>query len=149
MISVGGSFGVVVPYNNTYIKLNNLFFLGGDTLRGFAVAGVGPRDAGTADSLGGQYFYTTTTELSFPLYGIPKELGLLGKVFVDTGSLWGNQAEGFGASVLDSQLMRVGTGFGVQWISPFGPIRVDYSFPIVQESWDKTQNFRFSFGTRF
>lgn len=149
VVSVGGSFGVVLPYNNTNIRLNNLFFLGGDNLRGFAVAGVGPRDAGTADSLGGQYFYTTTAELSFPLYGIPKELGLLGKVFVDTGSLWGNQAEGFGASVLDSQLMRVGTGFGVQWISPFGPIRVDYSFPVVQETWDKTQNFRFSFGTRF
>ncbi|MDP3161899.1 MAG: outer membrane protein assembly factor BamA [Reyranella sp.] len=149
VLSVGGSFGVVLPYNNTNIRLNNLFFLGGDNLRGFAVAGVGPRDAGTADSLGGQYFYTTTTELSFPLYGIPKELGLLGKAFVDTGSLWGNQASGFGASVLDSQLMRVGTGFGIQWISPFGPIRVDYSFPVVQESWDKTQNFRFSFGTRF
>ena len=149
VLSVGGSVGVVLPYNNTNIRLNNLFFLGGDNLRGFAVAGVGPRDAGTADALGGQYFYTTTTELSFPLYGIPKELGLLGKVFVDTGSLWGNQAEGFGASVLDSTLMRVGTGFGIQWISPFGPIRVDYTFPVVQESWDKTQNFRFSFGTRF
>ena len=149
VISVGGSAGVVVPYNNTNLRLNNLFFLGGDNLRGFAVAGVGPRDAGTADALGGQYFYTTTTELSFPLYGIPKELGLLGKAFVDTGSLWGNQAVNFGASVLNSQLMRVGTGFGIQWISPFGPIRVDYTFPVVQESWDKTQNFRFSFGTRF
>ncbi|OFW97261.1 MAG: outer membrane protein assembly factor BamA [Alphaproteobacteria bacterium RIFCSPHIGHO2_12_FULL_66_14] len=149
VIAVGGSLGVVVPISNTYIKLNNLFFLGGDTLRGFAVAGVGPRDAGTTDALGGQYFYTTTAELSFPLYGIPKEFGLQGKAFVDTGSLWGNQAENFGASVLDSQLMRVGTGIGVQWISPFGPIRVDYSFPVVKESWDKTQNFRFSFGTRF
>ncbi|MDP2332065.1 MAG: outer membrane protein assembly factor BamA [Reyranella sp.] len=149
VIAVGGSFGVVVPISNTYIKLNNLFFLGGDTLRGFAVAGVGPRDAGTTDALGGQYFYTTTAELSFPLYGIPKEFGLQGKAFVDTGSLWGNQAANFGASVLDSQLMRVGTGIGVQWISPFGPIRVDYSFPVVKEAWDKTQNFRFSFGTRF
>ena len=74
---------------------------------------------------------------------------LLGKAFVDTGSLWGNQASNFGASILDSQLMRVGTGIGIQWISPFGPIRVDYTFPVVQEVWDKTQNFRFSFGTRF
>jgi outer membrane protein insertion porin family len=149
VVSVGGSLGVVLPYNNTNIRLNNLFFLGGDNLRGFAVAGVGPRDAGTTDALGGQYFYTTTAELSFPLYGIPKELGLLGKAFVDTGSLWGNQATGFGASVLDSQTMRVATGLGIQWVSPFGPIRIDYAFPIVQEPWDKTQNFRFSFGTRF
>ncbi|MDP1752462.1 MAG: outer membrane protein assembly factor BamA [Reyranella sp.] len=149
VLTVGGSAGVVLPYNNTYIRLNNLFFLGGDNLRGFAVGGVGPRDAGTTDSLGGQYFYSTTTELSFPLYGIPKELGLLGKAFVDTGSLWGNQASNFGASVLDNSLMRVGTGFGIQWISPFGPIRIDYTFPVVYEPWDKTQNFRFSFGSRF
>ncbi len=149
VLTVGGSAGVVLPYNNTYIRLNNLFFLGGDNLRGFAVGGVGPRDAGTTDALGGQYFYTTTTELSFPLYGIPKELGLLGKAFVDTGSLWGNQASGFGASVLDNSLMRVATGFGIQWISPFGPIRIDYTFPVVYEPWDKTQNFRFSFGSRF
>ena len=139
----------MIPYGNSYLRLNNLFFLGGDNLRGFAVGGVGPRDAGTADSLGGQYFYTTTTELSFPLYGIPKELGLLGKAFVDTGSLWGNQASSFGASVLDNSLMRVATGLGIQWISPFGPIRIDYSFPLVYEPWDKTQNFRFSFGSRF
>jgi outer membrane protein insertion porin family len=149
VMSVGGSFGIVLPYNNSYIRLNNLFFLGGDNLRGFAVAGVGPRDAYTTDALGGQYFYTTTAELSFPLYGIPKELGLLGKAFVDTGSLWGNQASQFGANVLDSQTMRVATGLGIQWISPFGPIRIDYAIPVVQEAWDKTQNFRFSFGTRF
>jgi len=149
VVSVGGSFGIVLPYNNSYIRLNNLFFLGGDNLRGFAVAGVGPRDAYTTDALGGQYFYTTTAELSFPLFGIPKELGLLGKAFVDTGSLWGNQASQFGANVLDSQTMRVATGLGIQWISPFGPIRIDYAIPVVQEAWDKTQNFRFSFGTRF
>ena len=45
--------------------------------------------------------------------------------------------------------MRVSTGVGIQWISPFGPIRVDYAIPIQKESWDKTENFRFSFGTRF
>lgn len=149
VLTVGGSAGMVLPYNNTYIRLNNLFFLGGDNLRGFAVAGVGPRDAGTTDALGAQYFYTTVTELSFPILGVPKELGILGKAFVDTGSAWGNQASGYGASVLDNSLMRVGTGFGIQWISPFGPIRIDYTFPVVYEPWDKLQNFRFSFGTRF
>jgi outer membrane protein insertion porin family len=51
--------------------------------------------------------------------------------------------------VLDSQLMRMSGGIGIQWISPFGPIRVDYAIPIQKEYWDKTENFRFSFGTRF
>jgi outer membrane protein insertion porin family len=45
--------------------------------------------------------------------------------------------------------MRVSTGLGIQWMSPFGPIRIDYAFPLVADPWDKTENFRFGFGTRF
>ncbi len=148
--SIGGSAGLVLPYNGSYIRLNNLFFIGGDTMRGFTVGGIGPRDGNTTDSLGGQYYYTATTELSYPLPLIPKEVGLLGKAFVDIGSLWGVQAQSYGAtSVLTSQLMRVSSGVGVQWVSPFGPIRIDYAVPIQYESWDKQQAVRFSFGTRF
>lgn len=148
--SIGGTIGAVFPYNNSSLRLNNLFFIGGDTLRGFRVGGIGPRDAVTTDSLGGTYFYTGTTELSFPL-GLPKEIGLLGKAFVDVGSLWGlsSTASNNPNGVLTSNTMRVGAGLGLQWISPFGPIRIDYAFPLVQDSWDKTENFRFSFGTRF
>ncbi len=144
--SIGGSVGAIAPYNNSTLRLNNRFFIGGDSLRGFRVGGIGPRDANTTDSLGGKYYYTGTAELSFPL-GLPKEIALLGKAFVDVGSLWG--AIESGSNVYDSQLMRVGTGIGVQWISPFGPIRVDYAFPVMKEPWDKTENLRFSFGTRF
>ncbi len=149
--SIGGSVGLTQPYNNSTIRLTNRFFLGGDTLRGFEVGGVGPRDAVTQDALGGRYYYTASGELSFPLLWIPKELGLMGKAFIDVGSLWGadDSLSVPGASVLDSQLMRVGTGVGIQWISPFGPIRIDYAVPVVQAAWDKTQNIRFSFGTRF
>jgi outer membrane protein insertion porin family len=152
VVSVGGSVGFTQPYGqSSVLRLTNRFFLGGDTLRGFAVGGVGPRDANTQDALGGRYYYTTSAELSFPLLGIPKELGLLGKAFVDAGSLWGadDSINVPGASVLDSSMTRVGTGVGIQWVSPFGPIRVDYAYPVVQAAWDRTQNIRFSFGTRF
>ena len=147
--SVGGSVGLVQGYGGSTLRLNNLFFIGGDTLRGFAVGGIGPRDSNTTDALGGTYIYTATTELSFPL-GLPKEIGIFGKAFVDVGSLWG--LGGYAqqsTSVLTSNTMRVSTGVGVQWISPFGPIRIDYAFPLVKDPWDKTENIRFSFGTRF
>ena len=147
--SVGGSVGLVQGYGGSTLRLNNLFFIGGDTLRGVAVGGIGPRDSNTTDALGGTYFYTATTELSFPL-GLPKEIGIFGKAFVDVGSLWG--LGGYAqqsTSVLTSNTMRVSTGVGVQWISPFGPIRIDYAFPLVKDPWDKTENIRFSFGTRF
>ena len=145
--SIGGSAGIIAPYNNSTLLLNNRFFIGGDTLRGFRVGGIGPRDANTTNSLGGKYYYTGTAELSFPL-GLPKEIGIF-QAFVDVGSLWGSADDPNTVDVLDSQLMRISTGIGVQWISPFGPIRVDYAIPIQKEYWDKTENFRFSFGTRF
>ena len=147
--SIGGSLGAVIPYNNSSLRLNNLFFIGGDTLRGFQVGGIGPRDSNTTDSLGGTYFYTATTELSFPL-GFPKEIGIYGKAFLDIGSLWGlGGPAAYSNTVLTSNTMRVSTGFGVQWVSPFGPIRIDYAKPLVQDPWDKTENIRFSFGPRF
>jgi outer membrane protein insertion porin family len=146
--SIGGSAGIIAPYNNTTLRLNNRFFIGGDTLRGFRVGGIGPRDANTTDSLGGKYYYTGTAELSFPL-GLPKEIGILGKAFTDVGSLWGAADNPNTVSILDSTTMRISAGFGLQWMSPFGPIRVDYAIPLQYDPWDKIENFRFSFGTRF
>jgi len=147
--SIGGSLGVVLPYNASSLRLNNLFFIGGDTLRGFQVGGIGPRDSNTTDALGGTYFYTATTELSFPL-GLPKEIGIVGKAFMDIGSLWGLGGPAvYSNTVLTSNTMRVSTGVGVQWLSPFGPIRIDYAVPLQKDPWDKTENIRFSFGTRF
>ena len=149
VISAGGSAGLVVPYNNSSLRLNNLFFIGGDTLRGFQVGGIGPRDSVTADALGGTYFWTGTTELSFPL-GLPKEIGLIGKAFMDFGTLWGLGGPAvYSTTVLTSNTVRVSSGIGVQWASPFGPIRIDYAFPLVKDPWDRTENIRFSFGTRF
>ncbi|SJZ47450.1 Beta-barrel assembly machine subunit BamA [Enhydrobacter aerosaccus] len=145
--SLSASLGVIAPFNGTLLRLNNRFFLGGDSLPGWAVGGAGPRDGNTGDSLGGQYFYTGMGELSFPL-GFPKEIGIVGKAFVDVGSLWGAIQQS-GVSILDSSLMRVGTGFGIQWLSPFGPIRIDYTVPLVYQPYDRLQNIRFSFGTRF
>jgi outer membrane protein insertion porin family len=149
--SIGGSVGGVFPYSGSgaALRLNNLFFIGGDTLRGFAVGGIGPRDSITADALGGTYFYSATTELSFPL-GLPKEIGIFGKAFVDIGSLWGLGGPAqYSNTVLTSNTMRISTGVGIQWVSPFGPIRIDYAIPLQQDPWDKTENIRFSFGTRF
>lgn len=149
VVSVGGSAGFTQSYTGDTLRLTERFFVGGDNLRGFAVGGIGPRDANTGDSLGGKYFYTGTAEASFPL-GIPKEIGITGKAFVDVGSLWGpEQNYSYSVNVLDVPSMRVGAGLGVQWVSPFGPIRVDYAIPVASQYFDKTQNLRFGFGTRF
>ncbi len=138
--------GYIVGLNNTDVRINERFFLGGDDLRGFKTAGVGPRDSLTSDALGGNSYYLGSVELHFPL-GLPEELDFSGVLFTDVGSLWDTDSSG--SNILDENSPRVSVGTGVSWGSPVGPIRIDIGFPIMKKSYDRTQQIRFSFGTRF
>ena len=146
VLSVLGEAGAIQGVGDEDVRINERFFLGGSTLRGFDDAGVGPRDLSTDDALGGEYFYRGSVEASFPL-GLPEELGIKGHTFVDAGSLF--ELDDTGPSVADESSPRVGAGFGLSWKSPFGPIRADIAMPIVEEDFDEDENFRFNFGTRF
>jgi outer membrane protein insertion porin family len=133
------------------VRIEDRFFVGGDNLRGFANGGIGPRDSITRDALGGNIYYVGSLTLGFPL-GLPQELGLSGRVFSDFGSLWKIDqptTTTTTATVLDVKSIRVSAGVGVSWQSPLGPIRVDLGAPVKRESFDKTEVFRVSFGTRF
>jgi outer membrane protein insertion porin family len=129
-------------------RIIDRFFLGGDNLRGFQLAGAGPRDlsAGNNGALGGRFIWTGSSEFRFPL-PLPQELGLLGRAFVDVGSLTNPGVSG--PTVADSQLIRVGAGVGLSWRTPAGLINVDVAQALVKESYDVTQLVRFGFGTRF
>ena len=136
-------------------KIIDRFFLGGDNLRGFQSGGAGPHatsPTGQIDSIGGRIIYTQSTELRFPL-PVSADLGLSGRTFVDVGSLYSvtKSIEGapVGTRVTDSAGPRVGAGVGVSWKTPFGLINVDLALPVLKRQFDKTQVFRFGFGTRF
>jgi outer membrane protein insertion porin family len=130
-------------------RIIDRFFLGGDNLRGFEAGGAGPRDitASTEDSLGGRFIWTQSTELHYPLPVSP-DFGLTGRAFVDVGALSGVDRIN-NDTITDSTSPRVGAGIGVSWNSPFGLINVDVADPVVKQNHDKTQVFRFGFGTRF
>ena len=128
------------------VQIVDRFFLGGRTLRGFEPSGVGPRDAETDDSLGGNLFYTLAGELGFPL-GLSDEIGLRGAIFTDMGSL--TKIDVSGPELLDEDSLRLSVGVGLNFRSPIGPIRLDFSQALIKEEFDRTENFRFSFGTRF
>ena len=132
--------------DNDNVLINNRFFIGGDTLRGFRVAGIGPRDLATDDALGGKTYLRGTIEQSVPL-GLPQDLGIKGYIFSDAGTLFNSGVDD--PNVDDNAQLRLSAGAGISWRSPFGPIRVDLAKPILKENSDETQLFRFSFGTRF
>jgi outer membrane protein insertion porin family len=161
VLSFTAEAGDVLGWGGQKVLIQDRFFVGGDNLRGFATAGVGPRDSITNDSLGANKYYVGSVALGVPL-PVPKELGITGSIFTDFGSAWSNDQKnlvltpaqlvatgGVQPQVVDSAAIRASGGVGVAWRSPVGPIRVDLAVPIKKEPFDKTQFFRVSFGTRF
>lgn len=140
-----GTIGHLQPLGSRRDRIIDRFFLGGENLRGFRTGGAGPRDLSTGDSLGGRFLWTATTEFRFPL-PLPQDVGLLGRAFVDVGSL--SRVPG-APNVADDARPRVGVGFGFSWRSPVGLINLDFAQAVVRERYDETQVFRFGFGTRF
>ncbi len=161
VLSFTAEAGDVLGWGGQQVLLQDRFFVGGDNLRGFAPAGIGPRDKNTGDALGGNKYYAGSLSLGVPL-GLPKELGITGRIFTDFGSLWSNDQKnivltpaqlsatgGAVPQIVDANSIRATAGVGVSWKSPVGPIRLDLGLPIKKESFDKTQFFHVSFGTRF
>ena len=146
VLNLAGRAGYIFGWGGEDVHLFDRFFLGGQTLRGFRFAGVGPRDTSTNDALGGNLLYTATAEQRFPL-GLPEELRMFGRVFVEGGTL--TDVDAHGPNIEDSPSIRASTGVGLSWLSPLGPIAVDLSQAILKNSEDETEIFRISFGTRF
>jgi outer membrane protein insertion porin family len=137
------------------LRINDRFFIGGDTLRGFEIGGIGPRNVPdpnnpeNSDALGGTIFSRASLELTTKL-GLPDELGVKAHAFYDAGTLTGaKETPGVGDVFRDSNKIRMAAGVGVSWKSPFGPIRLDLAYPIAKEPYDQTETLKFSFGTRF
>jgi outer membrane protein insertion porin family len=161
VLSLTGEAGDIFGWNGQQVLLQDRFFVGGDNLRGFQDAGIGPRDSIDNNALGGQKYWVGSVTLGVPL-GLPRELGISGRVFSDFGTLYYLQPTilnltpaqlattgGITPQVLQSPAIRMSTGVGVTWKSPVGPVRLDFAYPIRKEFFDQTQFFRVSFGTRF
>ncbi len=92
------------------LPLIDNFNLGPTLVRGFAPGGIGPRDISDpnniyANSLGGTTYFGGTAEVQFPIFGLPREIGLKGALFVDAGSLSGFSGSTNFASLLGYHLL--------------------------------------------
>jgi outer membrane protein insertion porin family len=54
-----------------------------------------------------------------------------------------------GPEVADSGDLRVAAGLGLSWLSPLGPIAIDFAQAFLKSDEDRTETFRLNFGTRF
>ena len=158
--------GHVTGWGGTNLRMLDHFQMGPNLVRGFQTAGIGPRDLtpGTSqDALGGTLYWGTSFEMQFPVFGVPKDFGIRVAVFADAGSVWNYRGQTFfpatGLTVTtvdpitgkdtNAMTVRSSVGAGLIWDSPFGPIRIDYAFPITKDPNDRIQELRFSGGTKF
>ena len=116
------------------------FYLGGiGQMRGFRFRGISPRSGPLHDPIGGDFSWVTTGELNFPIY----ENFLRGVVFVDVGTV--------DPDVSVSHI-RLDTGAGVRLSLPFLgglPLALDFAFPALKQSGDRTQFLSVSLGVPF
>jgi outer membrane protein insertion porin family len=149
--SISGEIGYLFDMPDP-IPIVDSYQLGGQTFRGFASAGIGPRDLYTQDSLGGKEYAVGTIQVSFPM-GLPDEYQVRGHVFSDFGTLTQSDAAKYpnvpSYTVQDCACLRASVGFGLIWKSPFGPLAIDFAYPVLKASFDKTQIINFNVGTSF
>lgn len=138
-------------------RLLDLYFKGGETIRGFDRAGIGPRDVSPGvdsdrSAIGGTTYWATTAEVRFPIPFLPDDLGISGAIFADAGSVFGvsDSVTGIpGLDIADDSSIRASVGGSVLWNSPVGPLRMDFAKAILKEKYDETQFFRFGASTKF
>ncbi|MAM93496.1 outer membrane protein assembly factor BamA [Parvibaculum sp.] len=133
------------------VPLNDHFFKGGNTIRGFARGGIGPRDltSTNSDAVGATAYIFGTAELSFP-NGLPDALGIKTSVFADGGYIGLSDYDNtLYPGIVDDFAPRASVGLSLYWQSPFGPIRLDFAQVLLDEPYDEKEAFRFSAGTSF
>ena len=58
ILSFSGQAGYVQGWNGDTVRISDRFYKGGNTFRGFEIAGIGPRDTQFKDALGGKLYDT-------------------------------------------------------------------------------------------
>ena len=136
---VRGRFGYATGIGNKELPLYERFYVGGIySVRGLDFGEAGPKDPATGDPIGGTEELIFNTEYIFPLVS---DIKLKGVVFFDAGNSY-DSFNNFG-------YLRYTTGTGVRWISPVGPIRLEWGYNLDKKTGEKPSRFEFAFGSFF
>jgi outer membrane protein insertion porin family len=145
ILGVSGKIGYVTGLGNK-VTQSQRFNLGGRDVRGFGSGGIGPRDAGSSDAVGGNKMYAGSFEVVSNL-GLEKDTGVRWTVFTDFGSLWGTDYPS-NVTKPNAANMRVSAGVGFFWNTAIGPLSFSWAKPLSKMAHDTPKIFQFNIGTR-
>ena len=146
-LMLNGEVGYGDSYGDTKaLPFYKNFYAGGvNTVRGYKAGSLGPQDI-YGNTIGGNERIVGQTELLWALPGMEKSVRL--GVFFDIGQVWASGGTSAGVPGVDDSL-RYSAGLSAAWISPMGPLKVSYGYPINKQDTDKTEAFQFQLGTTF
>jgi len=129
--------GIVDAYGDSdSVPLYERFYAGGaNTIRGYEVRAVGPKDSQGEDPIGGESMLIGNAEYVFPIIKNFKAA-----LFFDVGNVW-EKVSDFGQEEFESAL-----GAGVRIETPIGPVKLDYGYPLGETS---NGRLHFSMGRTF
>ncbi len=152
------------------------FYGGGlGSVRGYESGSLGPKYktqytddsySSSVSSYGGNYKAYAGAELLFPMPGIKDQRTVRLSLFADAGSVWDGRTynerdydkdnpngtngayTGEHKSTFSNEL-RYSAGAAVTWLSPLGPLKFSYAYPMKKKPEDQIQRFQFQLGTTF
>ncbi|GJL78610.1 MAG: outer membrane protein assembly factor BamA [Nitrospinaceae bacterium] len=138
-------FNYAEDYNGDTLPAFERFFMGGaNSLRGFDIRDVGPKNA-TGDPVGGSQALLFNFELQYPF-----SKSFRGFVFYDRGNVYGNGIDlSTTGKNIDLAEMRHSIGAGLRFLSPFGPVGFAYGIKLDQEDGEDLAEFHFTAGSSF
>lgn len=129
-----------------YPFFKNNFAGGIDTVRGYQGYSLGPRDSNYM-AYGGNMLVNASAAMIFPNY-ISDSVRT--SAFVDAGNVYSSlDNRSFGGQSVNSGPIRYSAGVELDWLAPFGPIRLSLASPINKRPHDERDMFQLSLGANF
>ena len=150
VLAVGAEAGQIAGRNGQTVHIVDRAFLGNPSPRGFAFAGLGPRDYVEGDvdtALGGNRYVTSSIELRVPT----ANPALTFAAFVDAGAVWElDEVEGGASGTIDdSYALRTSIGLSVYWETAIGPVQLNLAKALDSEPFDRLETVSLGLGFRF
>jgi len=140
---------IIQGYSGVNVPIYRRYSLGGiGSVRGFDFYGISLRDPATGNPVGGNKQVTGALNFYFP-FPYVQTSGFRGVTFVDMGTVWGKENLTQVSAKFSLSSMRVSAGFGIEWISPVGPVTLSWAKPLRKQPGDLLRGFEFGLGRAF
>lgn len=144
VLHLKGAAGYAIENEENKLPAYEKFYLGGlNTIRGFESSKISPtvvRSDGRVVRIGGEKMWYMNAEW---IFSIAEEIGLKGVVFFDAGNVYTD------SETWDVGDLKKAVGLGFRWLSPMGPLRLEWGYNIDPAPGEDQGVWDFSIGGGF